>query len=83
MDTRQAVLAKIEAFLQRSGMSARRFGIEATGDHKLVKRLRSGAGVTLTVIEKAERYIAEQGGMPRSATAPEDATEHTRASAAA
>src|SRR3546814_13042199 len=46
---------KIEGFLARSGMSERQFGIEVYGDHKLMKRLRSGAGVTLTVIEKAER----------------------------
>lgn len=83
MATRQALLAQIESFLQRTGMSARRFGIEATGDHKLVKRLQSGAGITLTVIEKAERFIAEHDRTASAAAAPEDAPPDTRATAAA
>lgn len=60
MDTRQSLLERIEAFLGRSGLSARQFGLLAAGDHKLVKRLRGGAGVTLTVIEKAERFMTER-----------------------
>lgn len=60
METRQQFIERAEAFLRRSRMSERQFGIEAVGDHKFFKRLRSGAGVTLTVIEKAERFIAER-----------------------
>lgn len=59
MSTRDTIVRKIEAFLARSGISERQFGIEVYGDHKLMKRLRSGAGVTLTVIEKAERFMED------------------------
>ena len=62
MKTRDAFLARIEAFLTSTGMSAARFGIEAVGDHKFVKRLSSGAGITLTVIERAETFMAERSG---------------------
>jgi hypothetical protein len=61
MDTRTYALARIEAFLVKTGMSAGTFGMEAVGDHKLVKRLRSGAGVTLTSIEKAEAFMESRG----------------------
>lgn len=57
--TRAELITKIEAFLARSGMSARGFGLAVHGDDKLVKRLRNGAGVTLTVIEKAERLMRD------------------------
>lgn len=71
MGTRKHILTRIEAFLTQTGMSAARFGLEAVGDHKFVKRLRDGAGVTLTGIEKAEAYMdaAEQAGVPASAAA--------------
>ncbi|WP_431856628.1 hypothetical protein [Azospirillum sp.] len=61
MNTRDAFRARVEAFLNSSGMSAARFGTEAVGDHKFLKRLTSGAGITLTVIEKAEAYMAAHG----------------------
>lgn len=60
MSTRETVLARVEAFIQAKGLSARQFGILATGDHRFVPRLRSGAGVTLTIIERAESYMAAQ-----------------------
>ncbi|MEQ8251552.1 MAG: hypothetical protein RIB41_09975 [Oceanibaculum nanhaiense] len=59
--TRVNIIRSIEAYCAAEGISERQFGIEAVGDHKLLKRLRSGAGVTLTVIEKIEAYI-ESGG---------------------
>lgn len=57
METRKHILTRIEAFLARTGISPARFGIEAVGDHKFVKRLSEGAGVTLTSIEKAEAFM--------------------------
>lgn len=67
--TREALVRKIEAFLAETGMSERQFGICVNNDHKFMKRLRSGAGITLTVIEKAERVMAERrsSGMPTEA----------------
>ena len=79
MSTREAVVEKVEKFLSAAGMSERQFGIEAVGDHKFLKRLRSGHGVTLTVIEKAERFMedrpATDPGSPREAAcAPQSRT---------
>lgn len=67
MSTREQFIGVAEAFLQRTGMSERQFGIEAVGDHKFFKRLRSGFGVTLTVIEKAERFIEDRARNPSEA----------------
>jgi hypothetical protein len=66
MSTREQFIRRAESFLERSGMSERQFGIEAVGDHKFFKRLRSGAGITLTVIEKVEGFIAEREAKPRA-----------------
>lgn len=57
MSTRAQLLERIEAFLAAHRMSARQFGLDAVNDHRLVQRLRRGAGVTLTVIEKAEAFM--------------------------
>ena len=59
METRKSILDGIRAYLARRGMSEHRFGMEAVGDHKLVARLRSGAGITLTNIEKVEAYMRD------------------------
>ncbi len=70
MSTREQFILRAETFLRHSGMSERQFGIEAVGDHKFFKRLREGAGVTLTVIEKAERFIAERAAFPLASASP-------------
>lgn len=58
MTTRSQFLERIAAFLLRHAMSERQFGLDAVGDHKFLMRLRAGAGITLTVIEKAEAFMA-------------------------
>lgn len=57
MSTREALLARIAAFLETNGLSERRFGILAANDHKLVERIRHQS-VTLARIEAAERFMA-------------------------
>lgn len=57
MRIREQILQNVHAFLEASGMSQRQFGVEAVGDNKFVARLESGAGITLTTIEKVESYI--------------------------
>lgn len=66
MSTREDVLSRVEAFIASHGVSGRQFGILAVGDHRFVPRLRSGAGVTLTLIERAEKYMdgVEAGVLP-------------------
>lgn len=58
--TRALVVDAVRAFLQKTGTSAREFGIDAVSDHKFLKRLESGAAITLKVIEKAEAFMAAE-----------------------
>lgn len=58
MNTRDTLLQRIEGFLEANDETERQFGIDVVGDHKFLKRLRIGAGITLTSIEKAEAYMA-------------------------
>ncbi|WP_142847251.1 hypothetical protein [Telmatospirillum sp. J64-1] len=57
MKTRNSVIAAIERFCQKHRISERDFGVLAVRDHKFMRRLRSGAGITLTTIERAEAFI--------------------------
>jgi hypothetical protein len=59
MGSRQHTLSVIDAFLAETGMSEREFSLNAVGHHRFVARLRRGEGVTLTTIEKAERFMAD------------------------
>lgn len=66
MSTREDVLSRVEAFIASHAISGRQFGINGVGDHRFVPRLRSGAGITLTLIERAEAYMdgVEAGVLP-------------------
>jgi hypothetical protein len=59
MSIRAAILARIEKYLAASGMGSQRFGRIAVGDEKLVRRLRSGKGVTLTTVERLEAFMRD------------------------
>lgn len=76
MNTRKHILARVEAFLRLHGLTAARFGLDAVGDHKFVKRLTEGAGITLTVIERAEAYMASVA--PTDAMASHQHGSHSR-----
>lgn len=65
MSIRSAFLASVEAFCHDAGMSPRAFGLAAVNDHRFVARLRAGKGITLTSIEKAERFMAHYGAKDR------------------
>ena len=54
---RASVIAGIETFLKTTGIAEHRFGIEAVGDTKVLRRLRRGYGVSLSTIERIESYI--------------------------
>lgn len=63
MEVRQQVIDRVEAFLKRHSMSERQFGLRSVGDNKFVSRLRDpSVGVTLTNIERAERFMREFDG---------------------
>lgn len=58
--TREHLLGRIKAFLEKKGMSEHEFGRRAVSNHKWVRRLRNrDVGVTLTSIEKAEAFMRE------------------------
>lgn len=58
MDTRSNLLARISAFLNRTGLSGREFGLRAVNDHKFIPRLKAGH-VTLGRIERAEAFMRD------------------------
>jgi len=65
------LLAEIEMFLGRSGMSATKFGVAAVNDGHLVANLRKGTSVTLKTADRVRAYLARQDqgqgqGEPRS-----------------
>ena len=53
----KALLADIEAFLARSGLTPTKFGIAAVNDGHLVANLRKGQGVTLKTADKVRAFI--------------------------
>ena len=56
---RDSLLGRIDSFLQEAKLSDSAFGRQAVGDHKFIRRLRDGFGVTLTSIEKAESFMRD------------------------
>lgn len=60
MDEREALLAAIGSFCQRSGMAESTFGRRVANDGKFVSRLREGGHVTTRVAERVRGYIAER-----------------------
>lgn len=61
LTTTDSFLAEIEAFLERSGMSATAFGLETVKDPNFVADLRAGRAPSLRLVEKVDGYIKGQG----------------------
>lgn len=58
MTTREALLARIDAYLASKGMTDRQFGEQVMRDPKFMLNLRRGSrGVTLATIERIEAFI--------------------------
>lgn len=64
--TDEALLEQIDAFLDATGMSPTRLGLDATGEGGLVKSIREGRSITLRtgrrLVEFMEAYCA--GAVP-------------------
>lgn len=60
--TREMFVQEIERFLEKSGMSARKFSVEAAGDSAFIYRLRAGKNVTIAKIEQVQAYIQQRKG---------------------
>ncbi len=58
MTWRSDIIAEIESFRTRAGLSERQFGVLAVADSKFIPRLRRGFGVTLKTLERAEHFMA-------------------------
>lgn len=60
MSTTEALLTEIESFLGETHLKATTFGLRALNDGTFVKRLRDGAGVTASTVDRVRAYIAAQ-----------------------
>ena len=52
------LLAELDRFLERYGLADTQFGILATGDGHLVRRIRDGRAVRRSTIVKVRRFMA-------------------------
>lgn len=57
---RRKILEQIDEFCTRTGISARRLGVESVGDSHLVRRLRLGHGTQLSTLERLEAWMAAE-----------------------
>lgn len=54
---RKEFVSEIRAFLLRTGMSGRRFSVEATGDAGFWSRLWKGGDIRISTIERVQNYM--------------------------
>ena len=59
MSSKQKLLAEIEAFLKRTGMTENAFGMWARNEGKFIARLRSGKGCTLDSADYVRKCMRE------------------------
>ena len=52
------LLAELDAFLERHGLSDSTFGLRATGDGHLVARIRAGRPVRRSTVLRVRRFMA-------------------------
>ena len=65
MSEREKLVQDIEKFLEKSGMSPTRFGIESVGRRSLMHQLRSGGGVNLDTAEKLRNFMKDWKARPK------------------
>ena len=58
------LLAEINAYRARTGMTSTRFGIEAVNDGHLLPRLRSGREPRRAKIERVRQFMQRKNGKP-------------------
>ena len=59
MTEHEKLVAEIERFLKRTGMSPSRFSADAVGQRSLMIRLRRGEGVTLATVDRLRKFMRE------------------------
>ncbi len=58
MTTRDKLLADIERYLERTGLTAREFGVRVRNDTALVYRMRKGGTITMEAADRVRAYMA-------------------------
>lgn len=62
METREKFTAAVEAYLKRTGMSGRRFGLEAMNDAAFIHRMRASGGAanyTMATVERVRAFMRD------------------------
>ena len=73
MDSSQTLLLEIDAFLERSGMTQTKFGIEVMNNSSFVRQLRLGGSVTLRTQDRVRAFIRGGEKKKKARTAPREA----------
>jgi hypothetical protein len=55
------LLREIDGFIEHEGITRTEFGLTATGDPNLYRRLRNGAIPRLTTIDRIRSFLEKQG----------------------
>jgi len=59
MSSAETLLREIDAFLERTGITQTRFGVEAMNNSSFVRQLRKGGSVTLRTVDKVREFMSE------------------------
>jgi len=58
MNPNDDLLRELDDFMTRHGFSDSTFGLRATGDGHLIKRIRDGRAIRRSTIVKVKRFVA-------------------------
>ena len=58
MNPNDDLLRELDDFMTRHGFSDSTFGLRATGDGHLIKRIRDGRDIRRSTIVKVKRFVA-------------------------
>lgn len=58
---RDTLLAEINAFVGKHGITETEFGLRSVGDGSFIKRLRDGRNVRISTVDKARAWMLAHG----------------------
>ena len=62
--------ARVDAFLDRTGMPPTTFGMKAVGDPNLIRQIRQGRSISLRMADQIIAFTVRHDGEPGGARAP-------------